>query len=63
MKGHTYELPRAEQEKWAKALPNIAEEWADRADKAGLPGHKVLSAYMDTLRAAGAKPVRDWDKN
>jgi len=63
MRGHTYNLPRAEQEKWAEALPNIAKEWADRADKQNLPGTKVLSAYMDALRAAGAKPVRDWDKN
>jgi TRAP-type C4-dicarboxylate transport system substrate-binding protein len=61
--GKTYELPRAEQEKWAKALPNIAKEWADRAEKEKLPGNKVLATYMDAMRAAGAKPVRNWDKN
>jgi TRAP-type C4-dicarboxylate transport system substrate-binding protein len=61
-KGHTYELPREEQAKWANAMPNIAKEWADRATKEGLPGDKVLAAYMDTMRASGAKPVRDWDK-
>jgi TRAP-type C4-dicarboxylate transport system substrate-binding protein len=61
--GKTYELPRAEQDKWAKALPNIAKEWADRADKDKLPGTQVLKVYMDALRAAGAKPSRDWDKN
>jgi TRAP-type C4-dicarboxylate transport system substrate-binding protein len=60
--GKTYELPRAEQVKWANAMPNIAKEWADRANKDKLPGTQVLSAYMDALRAAGAKPVRDWDK-
>jgi hypothetical protein len=43
-------------------MPNIAKEWADRANKDKLPGTQVLSAYMDALRAAGAKPVRDWDK-
>jgi TRAP-type C4-dicarboxylate transport system substrate-binding protein len=61
--GKTYELPRAEQAKWANAMPNIAKEWADRAEKEKLPGNKVLAAYMDALRSAGAKPVRDWDKN
>lgn len=61
--GKTFDLPRAEQAKWANAMPNIAKEWAERADKEGLPGTKVLSAYMDALRSAGAKPVRDWDKN
>ena len=60
--GKTFVLPREEQVKWANAMPNIAKEWADRADKDGLPGSKILAAYMDEIRKAGAKPVRDWDK-
>jgi TRAP-type C4-dicarboxylate transport system substrate-binding protein len=60
--GKTFDLPRAEQVKWANAIPNIAKEWAARADKDKLPGTQVLSSYMDAMRAAGAKPVRDWDK-
>jgi TRAP-type transport system periplasmic protein len=60
--GKTFDLPRAEQSKWATAMPNIAKEWAERSDKEGLPGSKVLAAYMDELRKAGAAPVRDWDK-
>lgn len=61
--GKTFVLPPSEQGEWAKAMPNIAKEWAEKLDKQGLPGSKVLAAYMDELRAAGAKPVRDWDKN
>ncbi len=60
--GKNFVLPREEQVKWANAMPNIAKEWAERADKDGLPGTKALAAYMDELRKAGAKPVRDWDK-
>jgi TRAP-type transport system periplasmic protein len=60
--GQVHELSRAEQEKWAKAMPNIAKEWAERLDKEGLPGTKALSMFMDELRKGGAKPVRDWDK-
>ncbi len=60
--GKNFVLPREEQVKWANAMPNIAKEWADRADKDGLPATKVLGAYMDELRKSGAKPVRDWDK-
>lgn len=56
------ELPRAEIVKWAKAMLNLAREWADRMDKAGYPGSKALTMYMDELRAQGAKPARDWDK-
>jgi TRAP-type C4-dicarboxylate transport system substrate-binding protein len=60
--GKTFDLPRAEQAKWASAMPNIAKEWAERSDKDGLPGSKVLAAYMEEMRKSGAKPVRDWDK-
>ena len=61
-KGQVLELPREEQVKWAKMMPNIAKEWADKLDKQGLPGTKVLRAYMDEVRRLGAKPARDWDK-
>jgi len=47
---------------WAKGLPNLAKEWAARMDGQGKPGSKVLAAHMDALRAAGAKPLRDWDR-
>jgi TRAP-type transport system periplasmic protein len=60
--GKTLVLPREEQTKWANAMPNIAKEWAERLDKDGQPGSKILAAYMDEMRGAGAKPVRDWDK-
>jgi TRAP-type C4-dicarboxylate transport system substrate-binding protein len=59
----TFELPREEQAKWANAMPNIAKEWAERVDAQNLPGSKVLSIYMDEMRAAGADPVRNWDQN
>ncbi|MGE0563786.1 MAG: C4-dicarboxylate TRAP transporter substrate-binding protein [Pseudolabrys sp.] len=55
-------LSRAEQEKWANALPNLAKEWAEKMDKQGLPGSKALASYMDEMRKGGAKPARDWDK-
>ncbi len=61
-KGQVLEFPREEQTKWAKMMPNIAKEWAEKLDKQGLPGSKVLSAYMDEMRRLGAKPARDWDK-
>jgi TRAP-type C4-dicarboxylate transport system substrate-binding protein len=61
--GEAYVLPREEQVKWANAMPNIAKEWAASMDKQGLPGSKALATYMAEMRKAGAKPVRDWDKN
>jgi TRAP-type C4-dicarboxylate transport system substrate-binding protein len=61
-KGQVIEFPREEQIKWARMMPNIAKEWAQRLDGQGLPGSKVLTAYMDEMRRLGAKPARDWDK-
>lgn len=56
------DLPDEERQKWAKALPPLARNWATELDKAGSPGTEVLKAYMTALRAGGAKPLRDWDK-
>jgi TRAP-type C4-dicarboxylate transport system substrate-binding protein len=61
-KGQVLEFPREEQAKWARMMPNIAKEWAEKLDKQGLPGSKVLAAYMEEMRRLGAKPARDWDK-
>ncbi len=50
-----------EKQRWAKAMPNIAQEWAAQAEASGYPGNKVLSAFMDGIRAKGISPVRNWD--
>lgn len=51
-----------ERRRWAMKMPNIAREWAEQLDKQGQPGSKLLAAYMEETRAAGVKPVRNWDK-
>jgi TRAP-type C4-dicarboxylate transport system substrate-binding protein len=53
------ELPQAEREKWARALPDIAADWVKRN---GEPGRVVLKTFMTEARKRGAKPLRDWDK-
>ena len=47
---------------WAAGMKNAAQEWAASLDGQGKPGSLILSAYMDKMRAAGATPLRDWDK-
>lgn len=59
---HLYVFPEAERKRWAFKMPNIAKEWAASMDKHGNPGTKSLNALMNEARAAGIKPVRDWDK-
>jgi hypothetical protein len=43
-------------------MDNAAKEWAEGLDAQGRPGTEILSAYMEAMRAAGAAPLRDWDK-
>ncbi len=55
-------LPADERKRWADAMPNLAKTWVDAADKRGQPGKQIMEEYMAAMRAAGAKPARDWDK-
>jgi TRAP-type C4-dicarboxylate transport system substrate-binding protein len=47
---------------WANSMPNIAKDWAAGLDKKGLPGTKLVRAYMDKMRAANQPILRHWDK-
>jgi len=60
--GTVSELDPGERARWAAALPNVAREWAQAQDAAGLPGTEVLAGYMQALREAGETPPRDWDR-
>jgi TRAP-type C4-dicarboxylate transport system substrate-binding protein len=53
------ELSAAERAKWAKALPDVAGDWARRNGDAG---KQVLKIFMEEARKHGAKPLRDWDR-
>jgi TRAP-type C4-dicarboxylate transport system substrate-binding protein len=57
-------IPFSEEERaaFANKLPNIPMEWAESMEAKGLPGKKVVKAYLDGLRKHGVKLVRDWDK-
>jgi TRAP-type C4-dicarboxylate transport system substrate-binding protein len=56
------EMPQDQKLAWAKAMPNIAKEWAARVEAKGFAGNKVLKAYMDKLRANKVPLVREWDQ-
>ena len=47
---------------WAGGMDNVAKLWAAQLDSEGKAGTAVLKSYMDTMRAAGATPVRNWDQ-
>lgn len=56
------EVDQAFREEWAAGMDNVAKLWAEQLDGQGIAGSAVLKAYMETMRAAGASPVRNWDQ-
>lgn len=58
----TTTLTTEQRRKWAFAMPNVAKAWAERQDKAGLPGTKMLGTFMDHMRANKQIVIRNWDK-
>lgn len=60
--GKVAQITDEERVKWANTMPNMAKEWAADLDKQNLPGTKMVNAYMDKMRAANQKIVRQWDK-
>ena len=60
--GTIIQMSQAARAHWAKSMPNIAKDWAAGLDKKGLPGTKMLRAYMDKMRAANQPIIRHWDK-
>ncbi|MBI2320020.1 MAG: TRAP transporter substrate-binding protein DctP [Betaproteobacteria bacterium] len=59
------ELSAEERKRWASAMPNVAKEWAQRTDARGLPGTRLVKAYMDELRkipGADKEIARHWDR-
>ncbi|WP_439143661.1 C4-dicarboxylate TRAP transporter substrate-binding protein [Planktotalea sp.] len=47
---------------WAANMDNAAAEWAAGLDAQGKSGTDMMKLYMDTMRAAGATPLRNWDQ-
>ncbi len=60
--GEIIQMSQAAREGWARTMPNIAKDWAGKLDAQGLPGTKLLTAYMDKMRAAKQPIIRHWDK-
>jgi TRAP-type C4-dicarboxylate transport system substrate-binding protein len=55
-------LPAEERKRWAMALPNVAKEWVEQAEKKGIKDAKqIMKDYIAALKKAGAKPIRDWE--
>ena len=57
--GKLARLSPAEQQRFVKTIPNPAKDWIKQT---GPHAKRVMSAYMDSVRATGYKFPRDFDK-
>lgn len=57
--GKLVTMSPAEQARFVKVIPNPSKEWIKQT---GAPAKRVLSAYMDSVRATGYVFPRDFDK-
>jgi len=55
-------LSDSDRNKWAAALDNAAKSWAEDLEKQNVPAKKILSAYMDVMRAHNQPIARQWDR-
>lgn len=60
--GKIVQMSATERDKWAQTMPNIASGWAAGLEKKGIPGKKILKAYMDEMRANKQPILRHWDQ-
>lgn len=60
--GKITDMSNAQRQAWANGMPNVAKGWAASLEKKGVPGKKILSYYMDQMRANNQPILRQWDK-
>jgi TRAP-type C4-dicarboxylate transport system substrate-binding protein len=58
------DMPLDQKTEWANTLPDLGLAWAEAAERSGVADARdVLRAFMETVRAEGAEPLRDWSAN
>jgi TRAP-type C4-dicarboxylate transport system substrate-binding protein len=55
-------LSEDQRQAWVAGLPDLGNEWVAAIEAQGAPGREIMSAYMETMKEAGAMPMRDWSQ-
>jgi TRAP-type C4-dicarboxylate transport system substrate-binding protein len=51
-----------ERVRWAKSLPNLAQQWAAELEKSKIPGKEIVRIYMQTMKDEKQPIARDWSE-
>ncbi|ADZ70879.1 C4-dicarboxylate TRAP transporter substrate-binding protein [Polymorphum gilvum] len=57
------DMPQAQKQEWVDRLPDLGAIWAEATEATGAPAREIMKAFMETVRAEGAEPLRDWAAN
>ena len=55
-------LSEENRKKFVDSMPPLTKLWAGDLEAKGIPARAMLKDFMDSVRAHGGKPLRDWDK-
>ena len=58
----TSKMSEANRQKWADSIAPLGKLWVENLEKRGIQAKPILAEFMNTVRAYGGKPLRDWDK-
>lgn len=57
------DMPAEQKQEWVDRLPDLGLAWVEATEKTGAPAREIMKAFMETVQAEGAKPLRDWSAN
>jgi len=57
------EMPMEQKKEWVDRMPDLGKAWVEDTEKAGVPARDIMKAFMETVKAQGAEPLRDWSAN
>ncbi len=55
-------MSEANRKKWVDSIAPLGKLWVENLEKRGIQAKPILAEFMNTVRAHGGKPLRDWDK-
>jgi len=56
-------MPEEQRVEWVNRLPDLGKIWVDTNEANGVPARRIMIEFMETLRAVGGEPLRDWSAN
>lgn len=54
------DMPKAQKEEWVNRMPDLGKAWVDAVEGPDVPAREIMMAFMETVQAEGANPLRDW---